>query len=45
MVPWRWGTSTELDAAKNTGNFYQFVQGIVVLALLPVYSQAQDQMA
>ena len=45
MVPWQWGAPTGLDAAKNTGNLYRFVQGIVVLALLPVYSQAQDQMA
>jgi len=45
MVPWRWGTSTGLDAAKNTLNCYRFVQGIVVLALMPVYSRARDQMA
>ena len=45
MVPWRWRTPTGLDAAKNNGNYYRFVQGIVVLALLPVYSQARDQMA
>ena len=45
MVPERWGTPNGLDAAKNSENCYRFVQGIVVLALLPVYSQAQDQMA